>query len=201
MDGQEIEVKFYVRDLKKIEAGLLKRKARLIQLRVLETNLRFDQPDSSLRAKGQALRLRRDTEARLTFKGPSAEIDGARSRVELEFTVGDLETARKVLEALGYVQFAVYEKYRSVYELDNCHIMLDELPYGEFVEIEGEDTVAIRKASADLGLNFEAAIGDSYLGIFEKFCQKRGWAQSKLTFDARRGVVFNPEELNVREAD
>jgi adenylate cyclase class 2 len=201
MSDQETEVKFFVRNLKKIEASLLEKKARLIQPRVFESNLRFDLPDGSLRAVGRALRLRQDTETRLTYKGPSADLDGARSRVELEFTVGDAETARKFLEALGYEQIAVYEKYRAVYELDDCHIMLDELPYGNFVEIEAEDTVAIRKLAGSLGLNFEAAVADSYLGLFEKYCQKRGWSQSTLTFDTLRGVVFNPEELNLRAAD
>lgn len=201
MNGQETEVKFYVRDLKKIEAGILDRQARLIQPRVFESNLRFDLPDGGLRAEGRALRLRQDTEARLTYKGPSVDLDGARSRVELEFTVGDFEMARKFLEALGYVQIAVYEKYRAVYELDHCLVMLDELPYGKFVEIEGEDAAAIRQTAAGLGLKYEAAVADSYLGIFEKFCQKRGWPQSKLTFETLRGVVFNPEELNVRAAD
>lgn len=201
MNGQETEVKFFVRDLKKIVVGLRRRKARLIQPRVFESNLRFDFPDYDLRDSGRVLRLRQDAEAHLTYKGQSKLIDGVRSRVELEFTISDLETARKVLEALGYVQIAVYEKYRTEYELDNCHVMLDELPYGKFVEIEGDDTVAIRKATADLGLNFEAAIAESYLGIFEKFCQKRGWSQSTLTFETLRGVVFNPSELNVRAAD
>jgi len=201
MNGQETEVKFYVRDLKKIEAGILDRQARLIQPRVFERNLRFDLPDGGLRAKGRALRLRQAAEARLTYKGPSIEVDGARSRVELEFTVGDFEMARKFLEALGYVQVAVYEKYRAEYELDHCLVMLDELPYGKFVEIEGEDAAVIRQTAAGLGLKYEAAVADSYLGIFEKFCQKRSWPQSKLTFETLRGVVFNPEELNVRAAD
>ena len=71
MNDQEIEVKFFVRDLKRIEAGLLERKARLIQARVFERNLRYDLPDGGLRAKGEVLRLRQDTESHLTFKGAS----------------------------------------------------------------------------------------------------------------------------------
>ena len=49
---QEIEAKFYVRDLGKIEARLQSLEARLIQKRVLETNIRFDLPDSRLRSEG-----------------------------------------------------------------------------------------------------------------------------------------------------
>lgn len=76
MNGQETEVKFYVRDLKKIEMHLLDWKAHLIQLRVYEKNYRYDLPDGSLRAKGVVLRLRNDIKACLTFKGPSTLIDG-----------------------------------------------------------------------------------------------------------------------------
>jgi len=201
MSDQEIEVKLYVRDLKRVETSLLERKARLIQARVFERNLRFDQPDGRLRAEGRVLRLRQDTEARLTYKGASDLEDGIMSRRELEFTVGELETARKVLLALGYVEVAVYEKYRAIYELGDCHIMLDELPYGNFVEIEGADAEAIHSVAGLLGLDMQAATGDSYLGIFDKYCQKRGWSQSILTFEALRGVVFNPSELNLRAAD
>jgi adenylate cyclase, class 2 len=201
MNDQEIEVKLLVRDLKKIEAGLLERKARLLQARVFERNLRFDQPDGRLRAEGQALRLRQDTEAHLTYKGASDLEDGIISRSELEFTISDFETARKVLEALGYIQVAVYEKYRATYELNNCHIMLDELPYGNFVEIEGTDAESIHTVASLLDLNMEAATGDSYLGIFQKYCQRRGWSQSILTFDALRGVVFDLSELNIHPAD
>ena len=201
MSDQETEAKFFVRDLKKIEAGLLEKKARLIQARVFESNLRFDLPDGSLRAKGQVLRLRQDAEAHMTYKGPSAAKGGIISRTELEFSVGDFATAQHLLEALGYVQVAVYEKYRATYELDNCHIMLDELPYGNFVEIEGSDAKDIRKVATKLGLNMDAAVADSYLGIFDKFCQRRGWSQSILTFHALQGVVFNPAELNIRAAD
>jgi adenylate cyclase class 2 len=201
MNGQETEVKFFVKDLQRIEAGLLKRQARLVQARVLERNLRFDLPDGTLSSEGRVLRLRQDAEARMTYKGPSETVDGANSRVELEFTIGDLDTARQVLEALGYVQIAVYEKYRAVYDLGDCHIMLDELPYGSFVEIEGPDGATIRKTATELGLDMSAAAADSYLGIFDKYCQKRGWSQSKLTFDSLRGVTIDLADLNIRAAD
>ena len=68
------------------------------------------------------------------------------SRQEIEFAVEDFETAKKFLEALGYVQIVIYEKFRTIYELKDSHIMLDELPYGEFVEIEGEKCIEIQKS-------------------------------------------------------
>ena len=136
--GQEREIKLYVLHLDQLVRRLQELQARLSQPRVLETNLRFDLPDGSLRAAGRVLRLRRDTEARLTYTGPGQNDQGILDRQEIEFVVDDFEKARKFLEALGYQQSMAYEKYRTTYERENVAIMLDELPYGKFVEIEGD---------------------------------------------------------------
>ena len=201
MSDQEIEVKFFVRDLKRIEAGLLERKARLIQARIFERNLRFDLPDGGLRAKGEVLRLRQDAESRLTFKGASQIMEGIITRPELEFTVGDFEAARKLLEALGYRQVAVYEKFRTVYELGDCHIMLDEMPYGDFTEVEGSSPADIRSTTETLGLDMAAAVKDSYLGLYEKLSKKHGWPSNELTFDALRDKSIDLAKINVHPAD
>ncbi|MBI5945292.1 MAG: class IV adenylate cyclase [Chloroflexi bacterium] len=201
MNGQEIEVKFFVRDLKKIELRLLELKAQLIQPRVHELNFRYDLPDGSMRTMGRVLRIRQDAVATMTYKGPSILTDGVFSRVELETEIGDFTTAQQILEALGYVKILAYEKFRAVYELDSFHIMLDELPYGDFVEIEGTDGAGLREMSSRLGLNIEAAVGAGYARIFEDYNMRHGHASSDLTFDALRGRVPSPEELNLQAAD
>ena len=201
MNGQETEVKFYIRDLKKIETHLLDWKARLIQSRVYEINYRYDLPDGSLKANGVVLRLRNDVKACLTFKGPSTLVDGIFSRQELEFTVSDFGTAKNFLEALGYIQILIYEKYRVIYELADCLIMLDELPIGDFVEIEGSDSSGIRKLTEQIGLDFESAVGAGYAKIFDSYNSRNGLPPSDLTFDAMRGKKPSSEELNVRAAD
>ena len=201
MSERETEVKFFVRDLKKIEQSLLSMKALLLQPRVHEINFRYDLPDGSMRANGRVLRLRQDIVATMTFKGPSDLVDGVFSRTELETEIGDFETAQKLLEALGYVKILTYEKFRAVYEINGFHIMLDELPYGDFVEVEGADGTGIREMSRQLGLNIEAAVGAGYARIFEDYNIRHGLASSDLTFDALRGKVPSPEELNIRAAD
>src|SRR5512133_3324616 len=148
--GQETEAKFYVLHLDHITTHLQELQVRLVQPRVLETNLRFDLPDASLHSTGRVLRLRRDTKARLTYKGAGQNKNGVLDRQEIEFVVGDFEKARQFLEALGYQQTMVYEKYRITYELDNTSIMLDVLPYGDFVEIEGETLDQIQAVAAKL---------------------------------------------------
>lgn len=201
MKGQEIEVKYYVRNLARVEQQLHVLKAHLLQPRTYEANLRFDRPDGSLGQEGKVLRLRQDERVRLTFKGPSQGITGVLSRVEFETVLGDFETGRKILEALGYIPVATYEKYRSTYQLGNLHIMLDELPFGDFVEIEGTDVNSLKRASKELVLDFSAAIPISYLALFDGFCRRHDLDPSQLTFRALGGMQISPEDLSVIPAD
>jgi adenylate cyclase class 2 len=199
--GQETEAKFYVQDLERIRAYLQDVNARLIQARVLEKNLRFDLPDTSLRAEGRVLRLRRDTEARLTYKGANKNGKGVMSREEIEFVVEDFEKAKKFLEALGYQQVFYYEKYRTTYELDEILIMLDELPHGNFVEIEGETEETIRALAERLDLNWDATIERSYSVLFEEVHKNLNLSFRDLSFENFAGIKVDATHLGVRPAD
>jgi len=201
MNDQETEVKFYVRQLKRVERRLQELGAHLIQPRTQELNLRFDLPDGSLRQAGKVLRLRQDEQVRLTYKGPSQRSDGVLSRIELETALDDFETGKKILEALGFILVATYEKYRRTYELGEFHIMLDELPYGDFVEIEGSDVVSLQEASEKLGLDFNAAIPLSYLVLFDGLSKKLGMESSQLTFEYLNGLQITQKDLGVFPAD
>lgn len=198
---QEIEAKFYVRDLKKIETCLQDLEARLIQPRVLETNLRFDLPDGGLRSEGRVLRLRQDIAARLTYKDSGKNEQGILRRREIEFGVDDFEKARHFLEALGYQQILIYEKYRTTYELADCHIMLDELPYGNFVEIEGTAHPAIRAVADTLGLDMSVSVTVSYAALFERVRQVLQLTFTDLTFANFSTIEVSPEDLSVSAAD
>ena len=198
---QEIEAKFYVRDLGKIEARLQALETRLIQPRVLETNIRFDLPDGGLRSEGRVLRLRQDTAARLTYKGAGKNEQGVVNRTEIEFTVEDFNKAKNFLEALGYQKLLQYNKYRTTYELEHCHIMLDELPYGNFVESEGENIATIRSTAAKLNLDMQAAISASYSSLFEKVRRSLRLTFTDLTFANFAGLNVTAKELSVHAAD
>jgi adenylate cyclase class 2 len=200
MNEQEIEAKFYINNLSKIEARLQFLKAHLIKTRVHEKNLRVDTPDQSLRKEGRVLRLRQDDAARMTYKGPSEKSEGTLSRTEIEFVVEDIEKAKHFLESLGYGMVFFYEKYRTTYELDNSHVMLDELPYGNFLEIEGDDSSSIRAIAEKLHIKWEP-IATSYHGLFEHVCGPRKLDPSKLTFAAFSESKPSPEELGVTGAD
>ena len=202
MNGQEIEAKFHIKNLKNIELRLLELKAQLIQPRVHEINLRFDRPDGELRNSQRVLRLRQDEKARFTFKGPSEETTGGvMSRREIEFEVGDFESAKQFLEALGFNAVVFYEKFRTTYELNNTHIMLDELPYGDFIEIEGDNVDMIHSIADALGLNWDAMIKAGYHALFDRVAIKYGLEPSQLSFTALEKIKINLSDMDVKPAD
>jgi len=198
---QEIEAKFYVKDLKQIEARLHDLKARLIQPRVHETNIRFDTPNHDLNRAQRVLRLRQDNKARMTYKDASKNVQGVLDRTEIEFVVEDFEKAKKLLEAIGYKKLLFYEKYRTTYELDNTHIMLDELPIGNFIEIEGESIDSIPEIARKLSLKWDTAIATSYSALFERVRKAKAAQIKDLSFEDFEGMQVTKEELGVRPAD
>lgn len=201
MSEQEIEVKFIVGDLAKIEARLKDLGAEPTQARTHELNLRFDTPSGELKRTFQVLRLRQDTAARLTYKGPGVLQEGVRSRQELEFEVSDFSTARRFLEALGYAVAMIYEKYRTVYDLDGMHVALDEMPYGNFVEIEGPDIPSLQAFNRRLGLDWSAAVSESYTALFDGLKLRLGLKFRDLLFENFQAVGVTPEDFGARLAD
>ena len=198
--GQELEVKFYLPDYSALKTRLAAEGAVLVQPRVHEINLRFDTPLEELSRTYRVLRLRQDTQARVTYKGPGEESDGVRLRQELEFTVSDFAAAQAVFEALGYRVALMYEKYRTTYVLGEVQVVLDELPYGNFIEIEGPDGGTIRRCAEKLGLDWEMRILESYVFLFERLRQARAWEFHDLSFANFAGIAISPEELGVRQA-
>ena len=201
MKDQEIEVKYYIADLPALEAKLKRLNAHLVQPRTHEVNLRFDTADEVLKSSFKVLRLRQDKAARLTYKGPSQYQEGARLRQEIEFEVSDFAAARRLLEALGYQVSMMYEKYRAAYELDGVEITLDEMPYGNFAELEGPDTKSLRIVNEKLGLDWETRAAESYTTLFDRLRETMGLAFSDLSFENFRSLNVSPAELELRPAD
>ena len=169
MDGDkqlEVEVKFLVADLVGFRERLTDAGGSLKKERVFERNIRFDTPDNALLKKGELLRLRQDASVRVTFKGEVAEdlVSEAKVREELEVSVNNFDTTAKIFERLGFAPVQIYEKYRETFTLADIEIVLDEMPFGNFVELEGEET-AIKTMSAELGLDWRKRINNNYLGL------------------------------------
>jgi adenylate cyclase class 2 len=203
MDGrmQELEAKFYLRDLSALSGQLPAMGAEIIHPRILETNLRFDTPDGALQRQLKVLRLRQSHSVVLTYKGPAQVIEGASQRQEVETEVGDFDATQALLQALGFQVSRIYEKYRTEYRFNELVITLDELPFGDFIEIEGPAVAEIQQVAGRLGLDWTANITTNYLALLDRVKAYRDLAFRDLTFENFRGLKIAPEELGVRPAD
>jgi adenylate cyclase class 2 len=197
----EIEVKFYIQDMAALERRLLDMGAEMTRERTRELNLRFDTRFGRLQRKMQLLRLRQDHSAHMTFKGKSQVVDGVFYREEIEFELSDFEAAKRLVEALGFRVVVIYEKFRTTYRLDGLEITLDELPYGDFVEIEGEGDLQIRRISEILALSLETAVESNYLMLFEELKKRMGLKFRDLTFENFTDISVTAEQLGVQPAE
>ena len=98
------------------------------------------------------LRLRRVGEKGiLTFKERLPGDSPIKHQLEDETSVGDPEAMDAILESLGFNPSMVYEKRRERWMLGKTEIVLDELPFGLFMEIEGQES-AIREIEKKLAI-------------------------------------------------
>jgi adenylate cyclase class 2 len=142
----------------------------------LEENIIFN--GGSLNEKQAVLRLRRtDKKTLLTYKERLPGHSGIKRQIEHETEVEDFETALRIFESLGYTPSLVYEKKRRTWRLAKVEIVLDTLPFGLYMEIEGT-AEAIKKAEDMLGIgNPETRLEtehETYPQLTGKFGRKNG---------------------------
>ena len=200
-NNQEIEVKFLISNLPALLEKIGNLGAIELRPRELEVNLRFDTHDRKLSDRAQVLRLRRDDQAILTFKSPGEIVDGVISRTELEVVVSDFQSTRAILEALGFQVFMTYEKYRQNFRLNDLVASVDEMPYGNFIELEGSSPEHVRATAALLGLDWDQRINLSYTALLGLYNQNTGNAFRDLSFETFTGLRVLPEELGLAYAD
>jgi adenylate cyclase class 2 len=199
--GRELEVKYLILDLPRLKKRLQSLGAKLIRPRVHEHNIRFDAPTAELRRTHRILRLRKDVETTITFKWPARTDEGVSNRRELELYVDDFEAAERLFQALGYQAVMVYEKYRTIYEIGGCVITLDEMPYGDFVEVEAPDAKSIQEISGLIQLDWQRRILDNYVDLFEAISDHLGLTFRDITFDDFEGIKVSPEAVGAHYAD
>lgn len=201
MAYKEREIKFYINDLGMVADRLRICGADLTRPRMLERNLRLDTEDRRLKETGRLLRIRQDDQVRITYKADAEVDDGVISRTELEFIADDFAIAKKLFEALGYQVIVIYEKYRREYRLGDVKVMLDELPYGDFIEIEAPNKALIDGVVQMLGLDRSTGIGTNYLGLLEIVKSNLGLPFRDLTFENFEGRTVSASDLEVQPAD
>lgn len=181
--NEEIEVKFVVDDVADMRRRVVDLGATLKTPRSYENNITFDSEDGGLRRRGQLLRLRRDRRNVLTYKEPPAQEDADfKVRNEFEVEVSDFAQAQAIVERLGFAPSMRYEKYRETFSYRGAEILLDELPVGNFMEIEAARE-EIRGISDALGLDFGSRLRGSYGDILEAVCDTYDLPLCDLTFE------------------
>lgn len=207
MDHDEIEVKYYLEDLKAIRDRIMGLGA-VSCGRVFETNVRYEDNEKTLIRNKQLLRLRHDGKTTLTFKTKPSQKDQGKNQAknhpkendrfkvqrELEVEVDDFDTMDAILGLLGFQKEQIYEKWRETFTIGETLFCLDSMPYGDFLEIEGERE-AIVKYSDKIGFLEKDRILDNYLALFEKVKEKFDLTFSDVTFDNFKNLDIDPSIL------
>lgn len=193
----ELEVKIRIDNLAAVESQLLALGATPQTPRIFERNVRYDNLAGDFVAQGLVLRLREDDRIRLTYKGildeQSAAQDGIQQRFEAEVTVSDFDAMQLILGKLGYLPYMTYEKYRTTYRFLETEVVLDEMPYGNFMEVEAASVAQIDAVLSALGLQDAPKIPHSYSRLFDFVRAHLALGFQDLTFANFDGVDVPPE--------
>lgn len=105
-----------------------------------------------LNERNAVLRLRKtDLRTVLTYKEKVNTDQDFKHQIEFETEVSNVDATEKIIQILGYKLAVVYEKHRKAWDLGDVEIVLDEVPFGYFMEIEGTRE-AITEAEKELGV-------------------------------------------------
>ena len=183
----ETEIKFRVDNLSALDARL-RAAGFLIQTpRTFESNVLYDTPDRSMRARTEILRIRNYagraiiTHKRLPDSGVGE--DRHKHRVETETEVSDPLAIEQIFLSLGLVPAFRYEKWRSEWSDGEGHCVVDETPIGNFAELEGEPAW-IDSVAAKLGVPHSEYMTLSYGRLFDLWREEHHSAAEHLTFEA-----------------
>ena len=179
--NREIEIKFEVKNPNLIRKILKNLKAKFFG-KVFERTIRFDTPDDELEKNGNFLRLRTGFKNAITFKR-KIKSKNFKEREEIELEISDPEKMEIILKNLGFTKVRIMEKYREKWKLNGTEIVIDKLPMGNFIEIEGKKK-SIKKVVNLLGLDFKNRLVCTYWDLWKDFTKKKGIKNENIVFSA-----------------
>ncbi|NOR85826.1 class IV adenylate cyclase [archaeon] len=162
---KEIEIKIEINDFKTIKKQLKTIGAKNKGL-FFEKNIIFDK-NNTFKKNDCLLRIRSDKKTTMCYKGPREKSDTMQIREEIEFEISNLKKAILFIERLGFKQTKIYEKKRETWQYKNTEIVLDELPFGKYIEIEGLEQ-DIKKTANLLGFKKEKYLTKTYFELAEE---------------------------------
>ena len=135
---------------------------------------------------GCALRLRRvNGRAILTFKQRSPSKSPIKHQQEDETEVADAGATHAIVTALGFRPGLVYEKRRVQWTVGKATLVIDELPFGLFMEIEAPEK-EITRIEKKLGAENLTAVMETYPSLTAKLGRHReGIVEARFKTKAR----------------
>jgi adenylate cyclase, class 2 len=133
-----------------------------------QKTVRRDTGNSDLEKKGISLRTRSDVKNVVTLKRKIKTKNKSEifEREEYETEVGDIKVMEDILEILGFDSVRIMEKHRIQGEFDDVTIVFDRLPFGLYMEIEGEED-QIKGVCDELKIDFSKRITKTYWELWD----------------------------------
>jgi adenylate cyclase class 2 len=118
----------------------------------------------------------------ITFKKKINKVDkDFKEREEIEIEISNPKEMEMILAELGFTKKWIMEKYREKWQWGSAEVVIDRLPFGNFIEIEGSKK-SIQKAAKLLGLRLADGITATYWGLWEDYCQRKGIKEENIIF-------------------
>lgn len=181
MTKVEKELKFKVLDFERLLNYLLKNGAEVLS-KSKETTIRLDTPDKNLENKGIFLRVRSGSKNTITLKEKKHTDRNLRERKETEFEIEDVNKMAYILRSLGFTYARIMEKFRINFKYKGAVLSLDEMPFGFYIEIEGNEK-QIESIARELGYKEEDKIVDTYWELFSRLSAQKKIHRRNITFD------------------
>jgi adenylate cyclase class 2 len=109
----------------------------------------------------------------LTYKKRIQNNLDIKQQIEHETEITDRKEIEQIIENIGFMPRLIYEKKRKNYKFRSVEIVLDQLPFGKFMEIEGSIT-AIKEAEMLLDIEHFQTEHETYPDLTMKFGKKNG---------------------------
>jgi adenylate cyclase, class 2 len=150
---------------------------RLLKVGAAKHELEFEENTiyggGRLNLGGCALRLRRvGKRAILTFKQRVPTNSPIKHQLEEETEVADADKVDAILQCLGFRPALIYEKRRRRWDLGKAEVVMDELPFGLFMEIEASEK-AITRIEKMIGAETLPAVMETYPTLTLKLGKSR----------------------------
>ncbi len=136
---------------------------------VFEKTTLFDNENGELQKNGIFIRTRNGYENTLTLKERDDSLkhdyfERKKTTIEIE----NVDDMNYVLKVMGLINNKVMEKYRLSWIIEQINVTIDELPYGVFLEIHGDDK-EINKICELIDIKKENIINETYWDLAKQY--------------------------------